>query len=184
MAVRIKGQSFIGFLATLRELRGEEPHRAVMSRLPGEVANALKSGEIVPMGWYPVEWYAALHAAARAVEGEGVSRYIGREAARKDVNTIYRFVLKFLSPETLLKQSAKVFSLFCDGGKCDVTSTQKGSARIRYSECPGACRGMWDVVLGGTEVIVELCGGKNVSSRAINGGGEGDTSLLVQITWT
>jgi hypothetical protein len=184
MAVRIKGQSFIGFLATLREVKGEQTVRDVVKRLPPELSAALGSGEMTSMGWYPIEWYAGLHSAARAVAGDGVSREVGRAAARKDINTIYRFVLKFLSPETLLKQSAKVFALFCDGGKCTVTSAGKGSARILYSECPGACKGMWDNVIGGTEVIVEICGGKNVMGRAVTGGSDGDASLLAQFTWS
>ena len=40
------------------------------------------------------------------------------------------------------------------------------------------------VVLGGTEIIVEICGGRAVSARAVGGGGDGDARLLAQITWT
>jgi hypothetical protein len=184
MAVRIKGQSFIGFLATLKKLHGDEAHRKVIDGLPKDLAHALANGEIVPMGWYPMPWYSGLHASARAVCSSRVSREVGREAARSDLNTIYRFVLKFVSPATLLNQSAKVFGLFCDGGKCTVAASRKGSARILYSDCTGACRGMWELVLGSTELMVELCGGKDVAGKAVSGGGDGDPTLLAQFTWT
>jgi hypothetical protein len=184
MAVRIKGQAFLGFVATLRELRGEDTVQRALARLPADVARAIKSGEITSMGWYPIEWYTGLHAAVRGVAGNRASREIGRAAAKKDINTIYRFILRFLSPETLLNQSAKVFALFCDGGKVTVMAMKKGSARILYSECQGASQGMWDLVLGGTEVIVETCGGKSVAATAMTGGCDGDSSLLAQITWT
>jgi hypothetical protein len=182
--VRIKGQSFVGFLATLRLQRGEAAHRAVLAGLPPDLREALRSGEILPMGWYSIAWYAELHEAARAACGEGVSREIGREAARSDMTTIYRFILKFFSPETLLKQSSKVFGLFCDGGRCTVEAARKGTARILYTDCPGACRGMWDVVLGASEILVELSGGRDVSAKAIGGGSDGDARLLAQVTWT
>jgi hypothetical protein len=184
MSVRIKGQSFVGFLATLRKLYGEPAHARVIAALHPDLGAALRSGEIVPMGWYSLEWYTSLHRAARSVCGDRVSREVGREAARSDLNSIYRFVLKFMSPETLLNQSAKVFGLFCEGGKCTVAAVRKGSARIRYTECPGACRGMWELVLGTTELMIELCGGKNVKGTAVSGGGDGDSNLVAEFTWT
>ncbi len=156
MGVRIKGQGFIGFLATLRRVHGDGAHARVLAGLRPELVAALRNGEIVPMGWYPIDWYASLHESARAVCGAQVSRDVGREAARSDLNTIYRFILKLLSPEALLKQSGKVFGLFCDGGKCTVELARKGSARIVYSDCAGAPRGMWDLLLGSTELMIEL----------------------------
>jgi hypothetical protein len=184
MGVRIKGQAFIGFMAKLRQMHGEKAHEEVLAQLDRDLAAGLRTGALVSMGWYSMEWYSSLHAAAREVCGNRVSREVGREAARDDVNTIYRFILKFLSPETLLGQAGKVFSQFCEGGKCTVESTRKGSARILYSDCPGACRGMWENVLGSTELMVELCGGRDVIGKALTGGGDGDRMMLAQITWT
>jgi len=183
MNVRIKGQGFVGFMATLQRLHGADAHEKVLAGLPPEVAAALRNGEIVPMGWYPVEWYSALHTAARAVCGPGVSREVGRAAAQSDARTIYRFILKFFSPETLLGQSAKVFALFCEGGSCKVEMARKGSARIRYGDCPGASRGMWEVICGGTDVLVELCGGREVTVKPVGGGGDGDSVMIVQVSW-
>jgi hypothetical protein len=183
MGVRIKGQGFIGFMGTLRQLHGDEPHARVLAALPPDLGGAIRNREILPMGWYSIAWYVEMHQAARAVCGEGVSRHVGREACRQDVTSIYRFILKFLSPEVFLQQSAKVFALFCEGGRCEVESATAGSARILYSECPGASSGMWDNVIGGTERLVELCGGREVFGKPLRGGGDGDPTLLAQITW-
>jgi len=183
MSARIKGQAFLGFLDTLERVRGVETRRQVTAGLPEDVRAALRNGEIVAMGWYSIEWYGSVHAAARAVCGPSVSREIGREAARSDFNTIYRFILKFLSPATLLKKSSNIFALFCDEGKV-TAATKPGSARIHYSDCSGACRGMWETVLGSTELMIELCGGRGVSGKAVSGGGDGDSSMVAQFTWT
>ena len=183
MSVRIKGQSFVGFHRTLRVLKGEGAMEAIHADLPAELLAAYAHREILPMGWYPIAWYAGLHAAARKTHGAGISRAVGKEAAKQDVNTLYRFILKFFSPETLLKQSGRVFALFCERGACDVEASRKGFARIRYGNCAGANRGVWDNVLGGTETLVEVCGGRSVLAKVAAGGGDGDGEMTAEVTW-
>lgn len=183
MGVRIKGQSFVGFLGALRKLEGEQSYRACLAQMPSELAQAIQNGEVLSMGWYSLEWYREMHLACVEVCGVFVTRRCAREATRNDVNNIYRFILKFFSPETLMKQADKVFSLFCDGGKCRVEASTRNSVRIRYLDCPGAPRAMWESILASTETLVELCGGKEVQGRAVEGGGEGDPSMLALVTW-
>ncbi|HVY49785.1 MAG TPA: hypothetical protein VHB21_28015 [Minicystis sp.] len=182
-AVRIKGQSFVGFHRTLRALRGPEAMDRITPKLPADLAQAYRAREILPMGWYPIAWYAALHVAARAEFGAGISREVGKEAARQDVTSLYRFILKFFSPETLLAQSKRVFGLFCDGGRCTVEASRKGFARILYDGCPGANRGVWDNVLGGTEALVEVCGGRAVLAKIVAGGTDKDAEMTAEVTW-
>jgi hypothetical protein len=180
---RVKGQSFVGFHRTLRLLKGEDAMRELEPDLPPELARAYAHREILPMGWYPMPWYAGVHSAARKKFGFGISRAVGKEAAKQDVNTLYRFILKFFSPETLLKQSGRVFSLFCEGGTTTVELSRKGFARIRYGGCGGANRGVWDNVLGGTEAIVEVCGGRAVAAKSVARGSDGDAEMTAEITW-
>ncbi len=181
--VRIKGQSFVGFHQTIRALKGPTAMDVVVPDLPPELASAYKNGGILPMGWYPIAWYAGLHTAARKAHGVGISRAVGKEAAKHDVNTLYRFILRFFSPETLLKQSGRVFGLFCEGGSCEVEASKKGFARIRYANCAGANRGVWDNVLGGTETLVEVCGGRSVLAKVAARGGDGDDEMTAEVTW-
>jgi len=183
VSVRIKGQSFVGFHRTVRKLKGADAMDRITPDLPADLARAYKGGEILPMGWYPMEWYAGLHAAARKTHGAVISRAVGKEAAKEDVNTLYRFILRFFSPETLLKQSGRVFALFCEGGTCQVEASRKGFARIRYANCAGSNRGVWDNVLGGTEAIVEVCGGRAVNAKVVERGNDGDGEMTAEVTW-
>ncbi len=182
-AVRIKGQAFVGFQSALSKRCGPLAVPAVLKALPSDIAHALESGEIVSVGWYPIDWYAKLQEVARAAFGSAISRDIARDAARSDVTTIYRFILRFLSPQTLMGQSARVFRLFCDGGACTVEKTEARSATLLYTGIPGANRGFWDNVLGGSETIVELCGGRDVAVQVLDGGGDGDTTMRCEIKW-
>jgi hypothetical protein len=182
-AVRIKGQAFVGFQTSLSKRCGPLAVPTILKALPDEISHALERGEIVSVGWYPIDWYAKLHEVARAAHGPAISRDIARDAARSDVTTIYRFILRFLSPQTLMGQSARVFRLFCDGGACTVEKTEAHRATLLYTGCPGANRGFWDNVLGGSETIVELCGGRDVEAQVLEGGGDGDAKMRCEIKW-
>lgn len=182
-SVRIKGQSFVGFQRTLDVLHGDGSMKKVKDRLSRELVSALENREILPMGWYPIRWYADLHATARALFGPQVSREIGRSAARDDINTIYRSILRFFSPETLLSQSKRVFALFADSGSCKVDETRRGFARLRYDGCNGANQGLWENILGSTETMVELCGGRAVGGKIVDGGRDGDHRMTSEISW-
>jgi hypothetical protein len=182
--VRVKGQSMVAFERALTELKGEGALEQVLVAVPADVARAMRNREILPMGWYPMEWFASLHSSAQRVFGDSISREIGRTATRHDVTKLYRFILRFFSPETLIGQMGRVFALFCDAGTVAVEERRPGSARVRYGGCKGASRGVWEDVLGSTEVLLDLCGGRDPSARIVEGGGDGDGSMCCVITWS
>jgi hypothetical protein len=181
--VQIKGQSIVAFERTVKQLKGDEAIGELLPRLPGEVAHAISSKEILAVGWYPMEWFAALHTAAGGAFGPEISREIGRAATRHDVTTIYRFILKFLSPDTLMKHYGRVFALFCESSKVIVESQQKGGAVVRCSGCDGASSGVWEDVIGTTEVILELCGAKSPAGKIMSGAGNSG-AMVCQYTWS
>ena len=112
-----------------------------------------------------------------------ISREIGRVATRHDVTTIYRFILRFMSPDILVSQIARIFRMVVDTGDAVVESKERGDARVRFSGCPGATRGTWDDMLGSTEVLIELCGGHDVTGRIVAGGADGDGSMTCELSW-
>jgi hypothetical protein len=182
--VRVKGQSIVAFERTLGELKGDGAMGQVLVLVPGDVARAVRNREILPVGWYPMEWFAALHTAGRQVFGDGISREIGRTATRHDVTKLYRFILRFFTPDTLIGQTSRIFALFCDSGRVVIEERAATSARLRYEGCKGASRGVWDDVLGSTEILIELCGGRDPAGRIAAGGGDGDDGMTCVFSWT
>lgn len=183
MGVLVKGQALVAFERTLLELKGPAAMDALAPHLPQDVQRAMRSREVLPVGWYPIEWFAALHAAAHTLHGSSISREIGRAATRHDVTTLYRFILRFLSPDMLVNQIGRIFRMVVDSGEATVEENRGGTARVRFSGCEGANRGTWDDMLGSTEVLIELCGGRDATGRVISGGGDGESWMSCQFTW-
>jgi len=183
MGIRVKGQGFVGFERTIVELKGPQAMTALMPHLPADVVLVLRNREILSVGWYPIEWYASIHSAAQALHGESISREIGRAATRHDVTTLYRFILRFLSPTTLIGQMKRLHAMIADGGDVVVEENRDGAARVRFTACAGGNRGTWEDMLGSFETLLELCGGRNVVARAIAGGNDGDPGMTCVLTW-
>lgn len=181
MGVKIKGQGLVAFERTLLQLKGPEAMEPVLAGASPEAAHAVRSREILPVGWYPMEWFASLHESARVAYGPAISREIGRAATRHDVTTLYRFILRFLSPETLIDQSSRILSLVIDGGAVALEERRRGFARLRYSGCAGSSRGAWEDFIGSNEVLLELCGAQQAVGTILEGG-EG-ASMVCSLSW-
>src|SRR5437868_2301798 len=118
--VRAKGMAFRAFLTTLERLRGTDAVEATLAALPPEIARALRLGEVVASGWYPVEWYRELHTAMNSACGEpglDLSRRIGFESTVADFRGVYRLLLRVVSTETLVSQAPRLFGMFFEGGE-------------------------------------------------------------------
>lgn len=183
MGIRVKGQAIVAFERTLVELKGPEAMAALFSHLGPELVQVIKNREVLSVGWYPLEWYSALHDAAQAVHGVAISRDIGRAATRHDVTTLYRFILRFLSPTTLVNQIKRIFGMAIDGGEVVIEENRNGAARLRFVSCPGSNRGTWEDMLGSLETLLELCGGRECTARVVAGGNDGDAGMTCALTW-
>lgn len=183
MATQIKGQIFVSCLAALEKLHGAQTVTQVTAKLDGELAQALKTQAIVSAGWYPVEWYAAMHVAMRAVCGPQISARIGRETSIADINQVFRFVMSFFSAETLIGQAPRIFRTYCQPGKLVVEAKEKGRLIGRCEDCAGANQGVWEDWLESFATFLELGGGKNVTRRVLEGGGDKDSAMRFELTW-
>ncbi|MFO0555763.1 MAG: hypothetical protein U0271_45725 [Polyangiaceae bacterium] len=182
--VKIKGQSILAFVRALTELQGPDSVDRIRPLILPEVAQSLAQKEVLSVGWYPIEWFSSLHNAAQSVFGPGISRNISRTATRHDVTTIYRFILKFISPDTVVKQYARLFAMFCETGRVVVEENRKGFAQLKLSGLAGASQGVWEDVIGTTEVVLELCGAKSATGRLVAGGTDYSGVATVALMWT
>lgn len=184
--IRVKGQGFHGFLAALEQVCGRESVAATLAALRGDAGEAIRSGTVLPIGWYPIAWYRQLHATAQEATGLGSSlaRDIGREATRHDLNTVYRLLLRMISPETLLKQANRILHMYADGGSVLILESSRGGARVRYIECYGCDRNVFEDMIGSTETMLDACGARNVRITAGRGGRvEATGELELTVRW-
>lgn len=183
--LRTKGVSLKSFLATLERLHGRAAVEKTISSLTNEPRDAISYGKVVAGGWYPIGWFKELHAAAQRAVGAGpeLSRRIGYEGTRADFRGVYKFVASMFSPETLIKQSARVWKTYWDGGEFMIEEAGPGRVRARCARCFGFDANLWQNVIGGVQSALEIAGARDVELRVVSGGATGDTAMELEAEW-
>jgi hypothetical protein len=185
-AVRAKGIAFWSFLTTLERVRGTDDLEATKAELPREIAEALRLGEVVATGWYPIGWYRELHAAMnRACRQEGfeLSHRIGRDSALADFRGIYRLLMRVVSSEMLVSQAPRLFRLYYEGGEVGMAETGKGLGVVEFSGWHGFDRAMWADVTGGMEGVLVARRAVHIRHRVLRGGGS-DGTFKIEYRWS
>jgi hypothetical protein len=181
----VKGLAFHTVLGQLRRLRGDDVADRAMAALRDDVRDAVVRGAIVTTGWYPISWYRELWRAIDASAGEGhaLVRLIGRESLYSDISTIYRPLLRLLSPERIVSMGAKYFNRIYDTGSFRVLSREDNRMSVRFERCRGFDRNMWIEVVGSIEAFITLSGLPSPSVHVVAGGGDTDDWADMTARW-
>lgn len=176
---RVRGQAFRSLLQALGSLSVDV--EAVAARLPSELA-VLVNGDVKGTGWYPIASYAALHQAVLDVADKPVafSRALGERATRIDARGVFQFVLRFVSPESLVRHADRVLGLYIDGPAIDVVLIGSNRGRVHLSGAVGYTPSIWEDHWGTMEALVSLSGGRNPKAVEIE---RGDDWGVVELTW-
>lgn len=182
---RIKGLAFSSSIGALEAIRGPEAVARVMERMPEELASAIRRGEVMPNGWYPIDWYAAfLEGVSGEPEGDELLLEVGRVSTDHDFNRIHRILLRRLTPSTIMKVVGRVYGRYFTRGSIEVVESGRGYLRVRWVDCQGFNRPMWLDAFGAAQKILELSGARDLDVRLIAGGREGDTTMDVEARYT
>ncbi len=183
--VQVKGQSFHSVLGALEQMRGDGFREDVLAVLAGECGEALRGGFLLSSNFYPVSWYRDLFAAASELAPGALhfAREIGRVSGERDLRGIYRVLVRALSTERLVRQSPRLFRVVYQGGGVEVLETGKGAARVRYFDCFGFDRNVWQDAIGGASAVFRATGAESLAMRVESGGGDGDSEMTVCVTW-
>jgi hypothetical protein len=180
-----KGSNFASLLGALERKRGKAARELVCEQLSGPFGDALRYGQVVAVGWYPVEWYAALHAAIdRALHGgPELARELGRLATRADFTTLHRALASMLKVETAFAQAPRLMGLYWKGGKIDCPLIGPGRGKLRFVSWSGFTRLIWEDLAGSVEAIIALCGAQRVISSPIDVPAHSDR-LELDVCWS
>jgi hypothetical protein len=185
MTSEMKGLSLRNYPLVLASMRGTAVAARMMASLPRQLRTDLETGVIVPSGWYPVAWKRELHQAGRRVTGEPrLARMMGNEMTKRDLNGVYRALIRIASPAIVLGASARIFSRYLRPGKMSIVEQGAGFARVLFEDCHDFDENMWNDVFGGCEAALELTGSKVVRVRVEEGGQDGDETTIVTGSWT
>lgn len=181
--VLAKGSNYIGLLR-VAELAQPGIRPLIVQHLSGELASAIAYGQIVAVGWYPVQWYSELHAAIARAFGSGpeLARRLGREAALEDFKTLHRLVLSMLTAQTVFGQAHRIMGLYWKGGEIELLGVSSQRGALRFAGWTGFSRLVWEDLMGSVEAVVGLCAARDVSCRAL--GAIDDTSGIdLEVRW-
>lgn len=183
-ASEVKGISFHNFAASLERLRGVDVAERFRRALPAQVRDRLEGGQLLKMGWYPFEWYAALHRTAREITGEGpeLAFAIGRDGTHQDFKGIYRLLRFVLTPESLITRAPGVFGRYRRPGTLAIEAAKPHYARARIAGCVGYDASQWREIAGGCVAVLEVCGANDVKPHIIEK--EPDGVAIFEAHWT
>jgi hypothetical protein len=180
-----KGSNFTGLLRAVGERGGTQANEQVLPHLPQRVAEAIRYGQVVAVGWYPVEWYAALHSAIDHVLGGGpeMARALGRDATLADFTSLHRAVARMLKIETVFGQAPRLMKLYWKGGLIECPEVSSGYGRLSFSGWHGFTRLIWEDLAGSIEAILTLCRAEDVTCSSF-GSMDAVHKLEIHVTWT
>jgi hypothetical protein len=183
---RVRGVAFGTFEDVMRSTKGEEMFARLLDHeAVAEFADTLRKGLVVKSAWYPIAWYRALHRAARDVTVDpSFARAVGRISTRDDLTGGFlKFVVRMLSPQTLVKVSSTVFNRYYETGRMQIIEARDGYTRARWTGCRGFDHAIWEDVLGGCEGGLEAAGATNLRGRIVSGGRDGDDDAECDVSW-
>jgi hypothetical protein len=135
---RIRGGIVSTSIHWVRDVYGEALLQRVLGRLTPEERTAF-SGTILPISWYPLSsWMAFLDACRAEVrehfgeDGDIFDRRSLREPGGRFLQTIYRFVLSFVRPETTISKLPLIIDRTFDQGSTEVLQNRPGFCLIRF----------------------------------------------------
>ncbi|NUP14227.1 MAG: hypothetical protein HOW73_49970, partial [Polyangiaceae bacterium] len=155
---RVKGQGFRGIIAAVESQHG----KGALERARAAMDPDVRLDGIVASGWYPMSWYRELHrAAAIAIPGvPDLAFELGKEAMRKDLRGVYRFILSILGPDRSFSHAERVLSTYFEGARFEVVERRPDGLTARFFELRGMDDACWNDLLGGTTIVAEAPAGR------------------------
>jgi hypothetical protein len=182
---QVKGVAFRTVIWSLERLNG--PHRAAaaLEQMSSPARDALRYGEIVPSGWYPVDWYAELlQAIVDSSNGSAdVIRSIAVLAIDRDITGVYRFLVEHLNPGTVASVACKLFPRYYSSGNIRVDAEAAKHFRVHITGCVGFTELMWQEIYASGKHLVVRSGAKSPRHHILEGGKDGDSQMIIDARW-
>lgn len=162
-----KGTNLLGSLRSLREERGAAMHDSAVAAAQGAFGEALRSGHLLPVGWYPVSWYVELHRAIESAAGGGVTlvRRLATVTTERDFSGLHRLVVRVLSPQTAARHTHRMLQLYWRGGSVEVVEDREGLVRLRLRGWIGFTPSVWEDLAGSIESVLGVVGARAPRAR-------------------
>lgn len=181
-----KGNNFTGMLQSLERRSGHAAVEATVAASPPRLRDALRLGEILTGGWYPVAWYIDLNTALRVAlnVGHDFGRLLARDSTIHDFSTLHRRLVGTRGAESVLSQADRLMDRYWKGGTVRCEILRPGAARLHFAGWNGFDRAIWQDLAGGVEGVLHLCRAQDLQAAVVRGGGDSDSHMDLELRWT
>ncbi len=180
--IRVKGSVIWGVLHALEKGGGWDCRQAVLADLAGEFGENVHTRSLIATGWYPVAWHRELLGKVMRHGGPTALRETIHISTRQSVSTIHRILVRMFSPDSLIKQGARLFSSFFEA-KIVAHQVKDGLSRVEWIGCHGFDKNCWLAQTQSVEELVAMTGAKLKRRSVISGGEDGDSAMILELSW-
>jgi len=162
---KTKGISATNMREFVQERFGGNAWDEFSAQLADEDRDALTG--LTAIQWFDLELYARMLNTMDTVFGDGdlaVVRDFGRWGAERDLKSLFRILLRVVSPAYLLKKTTQVWTRYHDSGTWQMEAVP-GGAHGRLDGLGVVDRALCAELTAYLPRLVELVGGQNVSCK-------------------
>lgn len=95
-------------------------------------------------------------------------RDVSREQLKNDLNGVYRFFIRFASPDYIIGQAAQVYGTYWkDNGTIRTEKPDARSVRVIYEGVPTPPSAFWQLQCGAVQSALEATGAKSVGVEIV-----------------
>ena len=178
-----KGIGFLNVRSFVRERFGDAAwDRVCASLTAADLATVLA---VAGVGWYDLNVYARLIRGVDAGCGAGDLRLLsdlGRYEAEKDMNVLYRVLLRVASPALIVEKTGAFWNRFHDTGKWEV---ERGDNRVTgvLSDWGVVDAALCNETLHYMARLLELVGAKEVHGAHPRCRAQGQETCKFEMSW-
>lgn len=164
----VRGSTYLGVRAHIDE-RVKGGMDAVLAHLPDEAHRAFSQQVFLPVAMYdalPLRTLTEATALAEGVPFEVSVRARARDVALRDLNGLYKLLLKAVSPATAAEKLQRAALRYFDFGAVDIVERGKNHCVIVQSGVPRFVAPWYcPMVEGYTVVVLEMAGAKGATAQ-------------------
>jgi uncharacterized protein (TIGR02265 family) len=162
---RIRGHVLLSRIKYVRDVAGEAGFGKVMAVLSAD-DQAILTGMVPLVSWYPIELNLRLDAAIAAVlsprDRNRVFLELGRASAEKNLQGIHRTYLRQGDPHYLLSAAPLIYAAYYAVGRRTYEKAGDRAAVLRTLDAENVTAADCLTVVGWHQRAIEMCGGRDV----------------------
>jgi hypothetical protein len=163
----LAGAIFVAQQESMRELVGDDAYERALGTLPPEVREEVRAASAI--SWVPFTVVEATMVAVANEAGRGLEsfqRELSQKVIKRTINGIWRALMRFTSPETLLARMGVLWSKSYDRGRLiSVRFDRDIGAELELVDFPDATDFVLRGIGYGIETLVSHAGGRAVHAR-------------------